>query len=247
MKESWCAMGKIEGVDPVAVVTGAGQGMGRAIALKLAANGVHLVLVGRTRAKLDRVAAEIEALEGSPTVVALDVAVSQQVQGLRATLEDAFPKVDMVIHCAGEAFISALEDTTEADWDRLLAVNLKGPFLITQALLPLLRQSENASIVMLVSKVALKGYGTVTAYSAAKTGLLGFTRSLAAELRDEEIRVVALCPGPVDTPMRWQATPDYERKLVIDANTVASTVWHVVTLPRGVTMGEILLESVHYD
>jgi NAD(P)-dependent dehydrogenase (short-subunit alcohol dehydrogenase family) len=126
-------------------------------------------------------------------------------------------------------------------------MNLKGPFLMTQALLPLLRKSRNASIINIASKVALKGYGTVTAYTAAKAGLLGFTRSLAAELRDEEIRVVALCPGPVDTPMRWQATPDYDRKLVIQAETVADLMWQLVTLPRGVTTGEVLLQSVYYD
>jgi short-subunit dehydrogenase len=70
---------------------------------------------------------------------------------------------------------------------------------------------------------------------------------LADELRDEEIRVVALCPGPVDTPMRWDATPDFDRTMVIDAEVVARMALHIVQLPRGVTLGTILIESVHYD
>jgi len=231
----------------VAVITGAGQGMGRAIALKLAANGVQTVLVGRTRAKLDAVSSEIRAIGGTATVAALDVSASPQVKQLQRQLENTLPQVDILVNCAGEAFIATLENTGEEDWDRILAANLKAPFLMTQALLPLLRKSQNASIINLASKVALRGYQPVAAYTAAKTGLVGFSRALAAQLRADEIRVVALCPGPVDTPMRWKATPDYDRKLVIDAESIASTVWHLVTLPRGVTAGEILLQSVYYD
>jgi NAD(P)-dependent dehydrogenase (short-subunit alcohol dehydrogenase family) len=231
----------------VAVVTGAGQGIGCAIAHKLAASGIHVVLAGRTRSKLDRVAAELRAAGQTSTVAQLDVTEAEQVHQLKRQIEGAFAQVDILVNCAGEAFVATLEKTREADWDRLLAVNLKGPFLMTQALLPLVRKSQNASIVNIASKVALKGYHPVTAYSAAKTGLLGFSRALAAELREDEIRVVAICPGPVDTPMRWEATPDFDRKVVIDAESVAATVWHVVQLPRGVTMSEVLIESVHYD
>jgi NAD(P)-dependent dehydrogenase (short-subunit alcohol dehydrogenase family) len=230
-----------------AVVTGAGQGLGRAVAQTLAARGARVVLVGRIRAKLEETAAVIAATGPSPTIAAIDVADADQVAQLGADLGREFEALDALINCAGEAFLAPLENTTRADWDRLIANNLTGPFLMTREALPLLRRSHNASIINIVSKVALKGYGTVTAYSAAKAGLLGFTHSLADELRAAEIRVVALCPGPVDTPMRWAATPDFDRRVVIDSATVAATVWHIVQLPRGVTMGDILIESVHYD
>ncbi len=105
----------------------------------------------------------------------------------------------------------------------------------------------NGSIVNILSKVALEGHENVSLYTAAKTGLLGFTRSLSDELRSEEIRAVAICPGAMDTPMRWSATPDHDRKQVIDPKTVADLVWHVVNLPKGITMGEILIQSVHYQ
>jgi NAD(P)-dependent dehydrogenase (short-subunit alcohol dehydrogenase family) len=236
---------RIEG--RVAVVTGAGQGLGRAIALKLAANGSHIVLTGRTRSKLDSVAIEIQAVGQTSTVVQLDVTNAEQVDQLRIRLEDAFAQVDILVNSAGGALVATLEETSEADWDRMLAVNLKGPFLMTRALLGLIRKSQNASIVNIASKVALKGYHPVAAYSAAKAGLLGFSRALAAELRDDEIRVVALCPGPVDTPMRWEATPDFDRKVVIDVESVAATVGHIVQLPRGVTMSDMVIESMHYD
>jgi NAD(P)-dependent dehydrogenase (short-subunit alcohol dehydrogenase family) len=94
--------------------------------------------------------------------------------------------------------------------------------------------------------VALRGY-KVVAYSAAKAGVLGFARALSVSLREEGIRVVALCPGPTDTPMRWAASPDMSRDLVISAETIADTVWYVVNLPRGTSTGEILVQSELYD
>jgi NAD(P)-dependent dehydrogenase (short-subunit alcohol dehydrogenase family) len=242
------AMDPIPNSKQIALVTGAGQGMGRAIALKLASNGYYVILVGRTRAKLIQVEAEIDRMGYPVSVYPLDVTVGQQVEQLKHDLERVAAQVDVLVNCAGEAFVAPLENTSESDWDRIVAVNLKGPFLMVRALLPLLRRSPNSSIINVVSKVALSGYHKpVAAYTAAKTGLLGFTRALAAELSEEGIRVVALCPGPVDTPMRWAATPDHDPKQVIDAETIARTVIHFVQLPKGVTMGEILIQSIYYD
>jgi NAD(P)-dependent dehydrogenase (short-subunit alcohol dehydrogenase family) len=230
--------------ENIAVITGAGQGAGRAVAHKLAAQGIQVVLVGRTEAKLKTVADEIGS---AATIYSVDVTDSAQVTALAEAIGKTFPKVDALVNCAGEAFIKSVAETTDADWARIIAVNLTAPFLLTRALLPLLRKSDNASIINLISKVALRGYGGVAAYTAAKTGLLGLTRSLAAELKNEHIRVVAVCPGPMDTPMRWAATPDMNREVVIDASTVANTVWYLANLPKGVTTGEILIQSDLYD
>jgi NAD(P)-dependent dehydrogenase (short-subunit alcohol dehydrogenase family) len=180
-------------------------------------------------------------------VYAADVSESAQVEALKARVESAFDHLDILINCAGEALIRTLDETDEALWDRVHNINLKAPYRMCRAMLSLIRQSENGSIINIVSKVALKGYPGVTAYTAAKTGLLGFTRALAAELREEEIRVVAICPGPMDTPMRWNATPDYDRKLVIDTAVVTDTICQLVNLPRGTTSGEVLFQSMHYD
>jgi NAD(P)-dependent dehydrogenase (short-subunit alcohol dehydrogenase family) len=217
--------------------------MGRAIALKLASSGVSVYLLGRTQSKLENVASEIRAQGHTAFVVTLDVTQSSQIDPFAQGLDRA----DMLINCAGEAFLATMQETSDDDWDRILAVNLKSSFLMTRALLPLLLKSPNASIVNMVSKVALKAYHPVAAYTAAKAGLLGFTRSLQAELVEQEVRVVALCPGPVDTPMRWESTPDFDRKVVISTETVADMVWHLVSLPRGTTVGEVLLQSMHYD
>ncbi len=225
-----------------AIVVGAGQGMGKAIALKLASQGIYVYLVGRTKSKLDTVAAAIQAAGGSAAVFPADVTIEGALDSLISQLSG----LDILVSCAGEALLKTFDETTFADWHRILSVNLDTAYLTTHALLPLLRKSDNASIILLSSKVALKGY-PVVAYTAAKTGLMGFARSLSFSLRQEHIRVVALCPGPADTPMRWEATPGMDRNLTISPESIAETVSLLVNLPRGTTTGEILIQSDLYD
>ncbi len=232
-----------ENIAGKAVITGAGQGIGRAVALRLAAGGMHTVLVGRTAEKLERVAAEISEAGGAASVETLDVTDGKAVLALAGRLGE---RVDVLVNSAGEALIKTVDETSDADWARILTVNLTAPFLMTRALLPLLRQSDNASIINIGSKTAHIGVSEVAAYSAAKTGLLGFTRALAAELKPEGIRAVLLSPGPADTPMRWAATPDYDRSFLIQPEAVAEMVWHLINLPRGTTTGDILLQAVNF-
>jgi NAD(P)-dependent dehydrogenase (short-subunit alcohol dehydrogenase family) len=230
--------------ERIAVITGAGQGAGRTIALQFAAQGFRVVLLGRTEAKLRAVANEIG---DNVSVYTLDLTDSRQVQAFMEDASTRYVHVDVLVNCAGAAFISPIDQAREEDIDRILAINLKAPMMMARGLLPLLRKSANASIINILSKVALAGYPQVSAYTAAKTGLLGFTKSLAAELRDDGIRVGAICPGAMDTPMRWNATPDIERRLVIDPQLVADMVWHIANLPKGVMTGEILLQSIYYE
>lgn len=230
--------------ERIAVITGAGQGAGRTIALQLAAQGFHVELLGRTASKLESVASEIG---GKAHTYTLDLTSRAQLQAFMDDAQKRFDHVDVLVNCAGEAYISTLDQTNDDDLERILAINLRVPIQMARGLLPLLRKSANASIINILSKVSLGGYPEVAAYTAAKTGLLGFSKSLAAELRADGIRVGAICPGAMDTPMRWNATPDIERRLVIDPQVVADMVWHIANLPKGVVTGEILLQSIYYE
>ncbi len=227
-----------------AVVIGAGQGMGKATALKLARSETRVYLVGRTAEKLEATAAEIRAAGGDCVVFPADLTVEGSLDGLLPQLEAS--GLDVLVNCAGEALMKSLDQTTLDDWQRIMSVNLTTSYVAVHALLPYLRKSANPSIVLIASKVALRG-APVVAYSAAKAGVLGFARALSVELKQEAIRVVAICPGPTDTPMRWDATPNMNRDMVISADTVAETVWHVVTLPRGTTTGEIMVQAELYE
>jgi len=231
----------------VAAITGGGRGIGRATALKLASAGATIVVVARNKPELDSVVAEIEAQNGQAMALVVDVTLSTDVESLAAELQEIFGQIDILVNCAGVALIAPLSTTSEADWDRVMDTNLKGTYLCTRALLGLLGRSDSALVVNIASKVGLTGHATVTAYSAAKAGVIGFSRALAQELGPENIRVVAICPGPVDTLMRWEATPQMDPKLALSAETVADTILFLAKLDGDVTTGEIVIEALNYD
>ncbi len=231
--------------DRVAVITGAGSGMGRAIAHKLAAQGVHVVLTGRTQSKLESVAEEIAAQGGSALVHPLDVTDAEQIQTLSSRL--ASGQVDMLINCAGDWLIRSIDETSPDEIDHLFATNLKAPYLMTQALLPLLRKSENASVINIGSVTSMQSHPMVTAYTATKSGLRGLSGSMAEELKPDKIRVILLAPGPADTPMRAAASPGVDKSTLVPAETIADVVWMLVSLPRGITTSDFLLMSMNYE
>lgn len=231
----------------VAVVTGGGRGMGRATALKLAAAGATVVVVARSEAELLRVVDEIETPGGRALARVVDVTRSSEVNAFSSELAQSFDQVDILVNSAGVALIAPLSATTEEEWDQVIDTNLKGTFLVTRALLGLLQSAGSGLVVNIASKVALSGHASVSAYTAAKAGVVGFTRSLAKELIPDHIRVVAICPGAVDTPMRWEATPDMDPGIVLAADAVAETVMFLARLGKDATMGEIVIQNSNYD
>jgi NAD(P)-dependent dehydrogenase (short-subunit alcohol dehydrogenase family) len=166
---------------------------------------------------------------------------------LSSWLNQGYGRLDVLVNCAGVALIASLEETSEEDWDLVIDTNLKGTFLCTQSMLELLKASGNGLVVNIASKVGLSGHAMVSAYSAAKAGVIGLSRSLAQELNSMNIRVVTLCPGPVDTPMRWEATPQMDPRLVIAPETIAETILYLLKIDSRTTAGEIVLEAVGYD
>ncbi|HSM58549.1 MAG TPA: SDR family NAD(P)-dependent oxidoreductase [Candidatus Sulfomarinibacteraceae bacterium] len=231
----------------VAVITGGGRGIGRATAIRLAAAGATVVVVARSHTDLDAVVDEIGKAGGSALAFPADVTDAAEIDGLAGWLSQRFEAVDLLVNCAGAALIAPLEKISESDWDRVIDTNLKGTFLVIRALLGLLRAADGALVVNLASKVGLTGHQQVTAYTAAKAGVIGLSRALAKELRPAGIRVNTLCPGPVDTPMRWKATPDIDPSLLLSAQTVADTVLFLATLRHAAVAGELILEAPDYD
>ncbi|MCY4063199.1 MAG: SDR family NAD(P)-dependent oxidoreductase [Chloroflexi bacterium] len=228
-----------------AVITGAGQGTGRAIALRLAQAGWDCVLVGRTASKLHDVAAEIAADGGEASVQALDLTDDAAVADVGAEL--AGRRVDILVNCAGDWLIAPMADTSNEQLDHILRVNLRAPYILTRALLPNLRRSDNASIINIGSLVTAISVPSVSAYTAAKVGLKGLSGSLAAELKSERIRVVMISPGPADTPMRAAASPGINKALLVQPETIADMVHAVASLPRGITTSDFVLYSMAWE
>lgn len=198
--------------DRVILVTGAGDGIGRAAAKALAAHGATVVLAGRTLAKLEKVYDEIEANgDPQPALVPVDFSIAgpEEYRQLADTIESEFGHIDGILHNAGVlGDITPLEMYDPDTWDTVMKVNLRAPLLLTQALLPLLKQSPDASIVFTTSSVGRRARAFWGAYAVSKCGIEGLSRMLADELMNtSNIRVNCINPGATRTTMRASAYP----------------------------------------
>ena len=180
-----------------AIVTGAGRGAGRAIARALAGQDMAVALVARSRPELERVAAEIEAAGGRTLVAPADVADERQAAESVEAAVSAFGHLDVLVNNAGIGLYGPVEDYSSADWQRTLATNLTGPFLMTRAALPHLKRRPGSAIIAIGSGAALQGYANLAAYAASKFGLRGFMQSLAHEA--SEVKVCTILAGTIMT------------------------------------------------
>ncbi len=207
----------------VAVVTGAGRGIGRAVALALAARGHDVALLARTRVELDGVASEVGRVGRRALVAPCDVASSADVSRAAASVLAELGAPDVVVNNAGLVRRARVDEMSEADWDAVLGANLKGVFLVTRAFLPSMLARGRGRIVALSSISATLGTARQSAYCAAKWGLGGFVKSLAEELRGTGLQAMSVLPGSVDTDMLKgsgfapQMTPDDVARAVVFA------------------------------
>jgi len=194
------------------LVTGAGDGIGRAAAIRFASHGATVILLGRTIPKLEAVYDAIEA-EGGPQPAIypmnLEVATPHDYQQLREKLGSEFGALHGLLHNAAELkYLSRIDDFDMEAWYQILQINLNAPFMLTQACLPLLRKAEDASVLFTSDRVGRKGKAYWGAYGVSKFGLEGLMQILAEETRDSSpIRVNSIDPGPTRTRLRALAYP----------------------------------------
>lgn len=203
----------------VALITGAGGGIGRAIAIRLAADNMKLVLVGRTESKLIETKNLIPGTEVSIiTGDLLDPAFPKHCIGQTV---HAFGRLDVLVNNAGLAQSQPFESITAEEYDRIMNTNVKAPFLLTQAALPHLRASDFATVINIASVTAHKGYPLQSVYSASKHALIGMSKSLANEVYKEGIRVHVISPGGVFTDMVRISRPDLSEEGMILPEDIA--------------------------
>ena len=188
-------MGRLE--DKIAIVTGGGQGIGRAIAGKLAAEGATVVVTDLDEASAKETAA---ALPGA-IAIRTDVTDRQGVQAMAGRVVEQFGRVDVLVNNAGWDKASSFVDSDPADWDRAIAVNLYGVLHTCKAVVPLMAERGSGAVVNLGSDAGRVGSSGEAVYSAAKGGIIAFTKSLAREMARHQVRVNCVCPGPTDTAL----------------------------------------------
>jgi NAD(P)-dependent dehydrogenase (short-subunit alcohol dehydrogenase family) len=210
--------------ERAAIVTGAGRGIGRATALALAREGADVALAARSVGELEEVAGEVRRLGPRALVVRTDVAVEAEARALVERTVAEFGRLDILVNNAGAVAREPLRELAVADWDEVIAVNLRGTFLCSKfALEPMLARGEGW-IVNISSGAGKRGVVNRTAYSAAKFGVIGFTEALDAEVRSQGIRLHVVCPGPVDTRMRREGFPDEDQSRNARPEDVADAV-----------------------
>jgi NAD(P)-dependent dehydrogenase (short-subunit alcohol dehydrogenase family) len=188
--------------DKVALITGGGRGIGKAIALHYAREGAKLALCARTTTELDQTVSELRAINCEAAGWQCDVSLEEPVKELIANVEKKYGRVDILVNNAG--VMTRPTPMTELDvkkWDYTIAVNLRGPFLVTQAVLPLMIKQKAGSIINVSSMIGRGAYPNFLAYATSKWGLEGFTQTLAAEVRFYNIRANSVEPGVVATKL----------------------------------------------
>jgi NAD(P)-dependent dehydrogenase (short-subunit alcohol dehydrogenase family) len=186
---------------PVAIVTGGGTGIGAATARLLAAEGWDVALVGRRQELLEGVAADVRAAGGTALVIAADLGDAAVPALIVAAVADTYGRLDAIVNNAAVIRVMPLADWQLADLDQHLMVNIRAPFLLVQAALPLLRASDRAAVVNISSSSGSMVRAGQSVYGMTKAALEYLTKAFAAELAPDRIRVNSIAPGPVDTPI----------------------------------------------
>ena len=192
----------------IALITGASGGIGSCIARRFAQDGISLALLGRSEEKLAATAASVREYGVETLLLPGDLLDDAYLEDCFAAVKERFGGLDILVNNAGMALSRSFEETTMAEFDRIMALNARVPYLACHLALPLLRCSECASILNIASVVAHKGYPLQSAYAASKHALAGFTKALAAEEYKNGVRVHLISPGGVFTDMVRIARPD---------------------------------------
>ena len=220
----------------VALVTGAGRGIGRAIARRLSAEGLRVVLTSRSEQELAQTASECP---GETLVVPADITDAAAVERLFATAEGEWGPVDVLVAGAGAGTSASVHKTTDEQWQQMLEINLTAPFRCLRRAIPSMRERGQGRIVVIASIAAKVGEPYISAYTASKHGVLGLVRSAATELATTGVTVNAVCPAYVDTPMTDQTVAGIHAKTGRTEQEARSILEHNQPIGRLITPEEV--------
>ncbi len=225
----------------IAVVTGASRGIGRAICKALADEGAVIAATARSRPELESLKQEIEDRGGMAEVIPADIALEEDVAGFFSRIEADCGVPDVLVNNAGLGVYGRLESFSAEDFDRVIAVNLRGTFLCCREAVRRMIPRKSGYIINISSVVGFKGYPNQSVYTAAKHGVMGLTKSLAVESQEHGIRVSAILPGGVDTEMVRSARPDLDPSILMQPGDIAQAVLYLLSLSGKAAVDELYI------
>jgi NADP-dependent 3-hydroxy acid dehydrogenase YdfG len=229
--------------DQVAIITGASKGIGKSIALSCARERMKITLAARTKSELDKAAEEVTHAGGEALVVPTDVSRGQAVDQLISQTLESFGKIDVLINNAGMGILAPVDELSIQDFDRMFAINMRGVFLCTRAVLPHMKNRKSGAIINISSLAGKNFFKGGSGYAATKWALNGFTKCLMLEAREYNIRVSVICPGSVDTEFSPHNGKDPTK--ILQPQDVADAVLTVLRLPPNALMSEVDLRPTN--
>lgn len=223
----------------IVLVTGGGRGLGEAICRAVAEAGATVVVADLRAELADQVAGALQAA-GRPAM-ALSLDVSDDVQAGQAIRQvmDVYGRIDALVNNAGTDLTVSIEELDVRDWDRIMAVNLRGPFVLARLVFPLMREQGGGYIINIASTAAKRAWANAAAYHASKWGLLGLSHAMHVEGRPHHIKVTAVIAGGMRTPFLLERFPDLDPGLLQDPRNVAEAVRFALTQPEETVVAEL--------
>jgi 3-oxoacyl-[acyl-carrier protein] reductase len=223
-----------------ALITGATEGIGRATAFALGKAGYRVGICARTEAKIETTLKELAAEGIEAAGAAADVGDPKQTQRAVEQITGRLGEIEVLVNNAGILIAKPFQELTLEDWDSTMSTNLRSLYLVTRLVLPAMRRKRNGTIVNVSSLAGRNGFAGGTAYTASKHAVLGFSKSLMLEVRKENIRVIAICPGSVATGMlQDQPMLKSEPTKILRPEDVAGTILHAIQLPERAMVSEL--------
>jgi 3-oxoacyl-[acyl-carrier protein] reductase len=225
--------------DKIAIVTGASKGIGKAIALALARQGAALAISARSKDELERTAAEIRQNGVKCLAFAGDMSKEDDIKRFVQSSIREYGSVHILINNAGMGYFKPVYELSTAEWDEMFNLNVRGLYITTRECLPHLRQSGESVIVNVASLAGKNFFVNGAGYAASKHAVLGFSRCLMLEERNNGIRVLAICPGSVDTSFSSRDDSDPKRQKILRPEDVADSILQMIQLPQRAMISEI--------
>lgn len=226
-----------------ALITGASSGIGKATALAFAKAGIDVALVSRSQAKLEAVANAAQQTGVKAKAYTLDLAEIEQVQEKISAIASDFGTIDILVNNAGMGYTNTLSETSLSDWLTVINLNLTSVFQCILGILPSMRDRGRGTIINVASISGQNPFPSWGAYSVSKAGLIALSKTLAAEEREQGIRVTAICPGSVNTQL-WDTETvnlNFERSAMLTPEIVAQSILHIVLLPDQAVIEELTI------